>query len=221
MSTDYSEIKDKIRSWWDDPLQDYDAVKEHGVHSELEIKSWREGLNILLGNKQGLKILDVGTGTGFLALLLAEMGHELTGADWSANKLQKAKDKASKSGLNVKFEVEDAEKLSYDDNSFDAVVSRHVLWTLADPRAALNEWARVIKPGGRLIVDVPRMNTHTGDHHFGEEIGRNLPFYRGADPDKVMALLRDVGLEEVSSHLLEASNFHGEATTLLYGTKPH
>jgi ubiquinone/menaquinone biosynthesis C-methylase UbiE len=205
-----TEIKEKILGFWDNPHQNYDRTHAHGVRSEQEIELWKNGMGKLLGEKN-LKILDIGTGTGFLALLLADMGHDVTGADWSNNKLEEAKKKI-KGDISIKFVREDAEDLSFDDNIFDVVVNRHLIWTLTDPKAAIDEWIRVLKPGGKIIVDVPEKKSHIGDHHFGKEIGKELPFYNGAYPDEVVKMLEDAGL-----HNIYVQNF--EKTTLVKGEK--
>lgn len=214
-----SEIKEKIRAFWDSSHQNYDAVAAHGVHSEAEMVMWRQGMKSLLGAEKCLKILDIGTGTGFLALLLAKMGYDVVGADWAKSKISQAKEKAKASNVLVEFMVEDAEKLTLDSNSFDAVVSRHVLWTLSDPYAAARECVRVTRPGGKVIVDIPRMGTHCGSHHFGAEVGKNLPFYNGADPEKVEEMLKGAGLINISSLMLEANTDDEKKTLLVYGEK--
>lgn len=192
-------LKEHIREWWDDAHHDYDSIPEHGVHSREEKELWRDALTRSLGTAQRLKVLDMGTGTGFLALLLAEMGHDVTGADWSKNKLKEAGEKITSSGIPVTFVMEDAEDLSFEGGIFDAVVSRHLIWTLADPATAFSEWARVVKPGGRVLTDVPGKHSHYSNHHFGEEIGRELPFYNGSDPDAVVRMFLDAGLTNVSA----------------------
>jgi ubiquinone/menaquinone biosynthesis C-methylase UbiE len=219
MEPNKSEIKEKVRAFWDNSHQNYDAVEAHGVHSETEKEMWRQGMAKLLGQEKDIKILDIGTGTGFLALLLAEMGYNVTGADWAESKVQQAKEKAVSSNIPVQFQVQDAEKLSLESNAFDAVVSRHVLWTLSDPYAAAREWARVTKPGGKVIVDIPRMGSHSGNHHFGEEIGKNLPFYNGADPEKVEEMMSDSGLANISTLMLKTSGNVEKNTLLVYGQK--
>lgn len=191
-------VKEHIREWWDDAHHDYDSIPEHGVHSRAEKELWRDALTRSLGTAQRLKVLDMGTGTGFLALLLAEMGHDVTGADWSKSKLNEADEKRKSSDIPIKFVMEDAEDLSFEGGIFDVVVSRHLIWTLSDPATAFREWARVTKPGGRVLTDVPGKHAHPGSHHFGEEIGRELPFYNGADPEEVVRMFLDAGLTNVS-----------------------
>lgn len=63
------------------------------------------------------------------------------------------------------------------------------------------------------------MGSHSGDHHFGAEIGENLPFYNGADPEKVEAMLKGAGLSNISTLMLETSHSEEKNTLLVYGEK--
>lgn len=205
-------VKPQIKEWWNTAEHNYDAVEAHGVNSKEEKELWTEIITQLLGTGQKLKILDIGTGTGFLALLLAEMGYEVTGADWAENKLEKAKEKMEKCGNSVNFVVEDAENLSFEAEQFDAIISRHLIWTLSNPEFAFKEWARVTKPGGRVITDIPVKHSHRGNHHFGEKIGSEVPFYNGAEPQEVINMFEAAGFVNVSVRLFNK-------TTLVEGEK--
>ncbi len=219
MKTINTGIKNKIRAWWDNAHQDYDQVQAHGVHSEQEKEMWRNTVTQILGIGEELKILDIGTGTGFLALLLAEIGHDVIGADWSKSKLEKAKQKIKNTNIPIKFVMEDAEKLSFKDNLFDAVISRHLIWTLANPEAAFKEWTRVTKHGGKVMVDVPGRHSHVGGHHFGEEIGKELPFYNGADPEEIVKMFENAGLVNVSVQSFKKSDDRYKSAFLVKGEK--
>jgi len=216
--SELSEIKKTIRVWWDGS-QDYDGFVGHGVNSEIEKELWGSWISQLLGHNPDLKILDIGTGTGFLALLLAGMGYDITAVDWSINMMQKAKEKANAAQITIQFEVQDVENLTYPDSSFDAIVSRHVLWTLTDPFRASKEWVRVLKPGGMVITDIPTKGFNSGKHHYGEEIGENLPFGNGADPERVIGMFEEAGLGNINLKLLEKEGEQYRKTLLIYGEK--
>ena len=145
-------IKLSIRDSWDRGAPSYDDQYGHGIKSTEERTAWKLLLRRLLPPETPLRVLDVGTGTGALAILLAEIGHTVTGIDISKNMLRVAQAKATHLGLTVDFCVADADVLPFPDACFDAVISRHVLWTLFEPERSVREWARVTRPGGRIIA---------------------------------------------------------------------
>ncbi len=208
------DVKRAIREYWDSRAREYDRSPGHTILPEV----WREVLRKTFPSK--MKILDVGTGTGFIALLLAELGHEVTGIDISTGMLEVAKRKAAEMGVEVEFRIGDAEDLPFDDETFDAVVSRHLLWTLTDPRKAVEEWKRVVKRGGKVVafdgvwmdpslaskvkrgiariaIAIYERRNPLRRIHYGRKISRALPFYGGMDPSKVVELFEFAGLEDV------------------------
>lgn len=151
MVTQDAKVKEKVREIWDRRAPEYDNHPGHGIHSEREKEAWKDLFNEVIGLEKRT-VLDVGCGTGVITLLLAEMGHQATGIDISKAMLDTASKKAQEQGLSIELVLGDAETLPFDERSFDIVVSRHVLWTLPDPEAALLEWHRVLKPGGKVII---------------------------------------------------------------------
>lgn len=101
---------------------------------------------------RSLRILDVGCGAGFFELVLAPMGHDITGIDLTPEMITEARKLAGShhSGW-AEFLIMDAEKPEFPDNWFDAVISRNLTWTLPHPAEAYREWHRVLKPGGVLL----------------------------------------------------------------------
>lgn len=145
-------LKEEIRKRWGDRARTYDNSPGHGIHSDQEKLAWLQILSNALNQKQGLKVLDVGTGTGALALMLSEMGHKSIGIDMSERMLKKANEKAQTSKLRAEFRVGDAEDPPFEHASFDAIVSRHVLWTLPNPEKAVRAWKNLLKPGGTIVI---------------------------------------------------------------------
>jgi SAM-dependent methyltransferase len=100
--------------------------------------------------KPGEHILDLATGTGWTSRLLARSGANVIGVDLSDDLLAAARARAKAEGLNITYQVGDAERLPYPDASFDAVVSTFGVMFASNPEAAAKEMARVCRKGGRL-----------------------------------------------------------------------
>jgi SAM-dependent methyltransferase len=102
------------------------------------------------------RVLDLGTGAGLLALRAAAQAPagKVIGIDHSSGMLRQAEEKAGRLGLSdrVAFRRMDAESLEFDAGSFDVAVSLFVLLHLPNPRVAVNELHRVLRPGGRAII---------------------------------------------------------------------
>jgi ubiquinone/menaquinone biosynthesis C-methylase UbiE len=113
------------------------------------------------------RILEVGCGTGGLLVVAARAGLAIEGVDLAARWLIAARRRLSDHGLSVPLLAASAERLPWPDARFDAVVADSVLEHLDDPARALREWARMLRPGGRLIVWSPNRFTLTTDPHLG------------------------------------------------------
>lgn len=102
------------------------------------------------------RLLDVATGAGHTALAFAPLVAEVVAVDLTEAMLAAGRGLAAERGLgNVRFEPGDAERLPFDDGSFDLVTCRYAAHHFPRPAAAAAEWARVLRPGGRcLLVDV-------------------------------------------------------------------
>ena len=101
--------------------------------------------------KDQLRVLDVGTGPGFFAINLTLSGHNVTAVDTTPAMLDRAAKNAQSYGAAIRFEQANAHELPFEQGEFDLVVSRNVVWNLEEPEKALQEWARVLAPGGRLL----------------------------------------------------------------------
>jgi demethylmenaquinone methyltransferase/2-methoxy-6-polyprenyl-1,4-benzoquinol methylase len=119
------------------------SVMTAGMHHR-----WRERAAELAGVGPGSTALDVATGTGDLAVALARRGAEVTGMDFAPAMLELARKKAP----GLRFEEGDALDLAYADGSFDAATVGFGARNFADLDRGLAEMARVVRPGGRVVV---------------------------------------------------------------------
>lgn len=144
------QMENRVRTYWTQRAHDVGAVRRQELHNELSVR-WLAELEQQLPCEKPLRILDVGTGTGYFCILLAKRGHAMTGVDLTPAMIGEARRQAETEALSVDFRVMNAQQLDFSDASFDAVVSRNLTWTLPDPARAYREWHRVLKPGGVLL----------------------------------------------------------------------
>lgn len=151
--------KKEISAYWTADCSFYDNYPEHGLTTREE-ELWESFLSAEIG-EEPKKILDVGCGTGSIALILSRLGHDVSGIDLSPGMLSVCERKAAERGLALDLKEGDAEALPYPDHQFDIITNRWVLWTLLRPDVAIEEWKRVLRPGGRIMAfDVKT-------HHYG------------------------------------------------------
>ncbi|MGB7078129.1 MAG: methyltransferase domain-containing protein [Xanthobacteraceae bacterium] len=117
---------------------------------------------IAAAERVGGRVLEVGVGTG-ISLPHYSKDCRLCGVDISAPMLRKAEERVAEFGLtNVEgLWVMDAESLTFPDSSFDVVVAQYVVTTVPNPEATLDEFARVLKPGGEIVL-VSRVGAEAG-----------------------------------------------------------
>ena len=126
--------------------------------------------------RKGMKVLDVGCGTGNFSIKLAKMGCEVIGIDISEEMLKVAKDKAKKEGLNIKFYNMDVYDMKFEDNCFDGVISVTAFEFLKDPDKAIEEMFRVLKPKGYLLIGTINKDSEWGELYLSKEFQENTVF---------------------------------------------
>ncbi len=137
----------ELQRYWDDDSETYDYSPQHAMHTSTQRAAWNEVFFRLLPPPPA-RVLDLGAGTGFLALALARLGFRVTAIDLSPAMLERLRIKAAAEGLEIKLVEGEAE--SPPPGPFDAVVERLLLWTLLDPVQALTA-AKQVAPAGRLV----------------------------------------------------------------------
>jgi SAM-dependent methyltransferase len=171
-------VSEEIQQFWDEDAAVYDDSPEHHPRRPHERAAWSAALRRLLPDPPA-RVLDAGAGTGFLSLLLAAQGYQVTAMDLSAGMLERLRAKAARQGLDV--EIVHADAGGPPDGPFDAVVERHLLWTLPDPAAALAAWRQAV-PAGRLVLIEGTWGETTGIPAVQAEARRLARRFRGHEP---------------------------------------
>ena len=145
-------LRDEIKAYWSARAATFDLSPGHEIFSEDERTAWHGLIEKHLGRGESRKALDLASGTGVISHLMDDLGYRVTGIDWSEPMLALARAKAASRGRSIRFHLGDAENTLEADESYDVIVTRHLVWTLVDPQACFREWLRVLKPGGTLLI---------------------------------------------------------------------
>jgi 2-polyprenyl-3-methyl-5-hydroxy-6-metoxy-1,4-benzoquinol methylase len=135
-------------------------------------QAWIDLLQELLPLRSG-RLLDVGCGTGSLSMVLATLGFEVTGIDISPAMIARSQEKAEQAGHDIQFQVMDATHPKLPGQHFDAILCRHLLWSMPEPKAVLRRWLSLLAPGGWLVLIEGYWHTGAGMH--AEELLTALP----------------------------------------------
>lgn len=215
---------DKIRHEWGRLAGEYDRQTTRGLLTPRAAAFWRRTIRNLIGSDTK-DVLDVGTGTGLLAVEIAKAGHRVVGVDLTPEMLERARARSRDEGVEVTWLEGDAMSLLLETGRFDVTVSRHVLWTMPDPAKAFTEWIRVTKPNGRVVwFDSTWLKRSSGgpllawaretalarrlrstlpqkpkEHccHYEESLNGELPFRDLTSVRPIEELLRKLGVSDV------------------------
>ncbi|MHB1552677.1 MAG: class I SAM-dependent methyltransferase [Acidimicrobiales bacterium] len=204
-------IIDDIRRYWDEDAATYDDSRQHRPTEPAVMAAWTAAVEAALPRAPS-EVLDCGAGTGFLSLIAARLGHKVTALDMSPEMLSRLRARAAAEGLEVGTVIGPATEPP--GREFDAVIERHLLWTLPDPAGALSSW-RAVAPAGRLVlvesvwgeVDpieelrgaasrvLGRLRQAPPEHHaeYSDQLRSSLPLGRGTHPGTLVALAVDAG----------------------------
>ena len=190
--------KEQVREMFDRIAPAYDRLN-HTLSFQID-KLWRRHVVRIVRRMQPRRILDVATGTGDLALAMARRmrGVQVLGVDLSENMLAEARRKATACGLDerVVLSLGDAERLEVADASVDVVTVAFGVRNFGDLGAGLREIARVLKPGGTLLICNESNGDTDKDEKWTEIIG-GMTIYKDIE---LKAYLEQAGFHDVQIH---------------------
>jgi SAM-dependent methyltransferase len=209
--------QDRITAFWSAVAPDYEA---HGGNVPApgsdEEAAWVAVIADLLPPAP-VDVLDMGAGTGFVSLIAAELGHRVTAIDLAAPMREQLRGAAARRRVDVRCLPGDAVAPDFPPASFDAVISRHVLWTLREPDTALRNWRALLRPGGVVVAidgfwftsEQPDTDANADapgffDAHYTSDTRGALPFMALNDVRPILAAFRRAGFAEVDVQQLDA-----------------
>jgi ubiquinone/menaquinone biosynthesis C-methylase UbiE len=194
MTESFNEFHEFERAGWEKAAPEYDRV-----FGELTMQSVGPLLDVV-GAGPGVRLLDVACGPGYVSEAAVRRISSTVGIDFSASMVAIA----SRRNPGLEFFVGDAERLDFEDYSFDAVVMNFGMLHLANPEDAIDEAFRVLRPGGRFaftVWDIPERTAGFGIILESIQTHGNMnvvlpsgpPFFRFSDPEESKRTLAAAG----------------------------
>ena len=143
-------IKREITDYWTGRVEKFEQLRLDELNSDKRGR-WLDELRRHLPRGRKLNILDIGTGTGFFAFILAAQGHWVTGIDLTAEMINGARRTSVLLNLYPSFKVMDAEDPEFIPGSFDAIVTRNLTTFLPNLPEAYRRWRGLLREGGVLV----------------------------------------------------------------------
>ncbi|MCD4525010.1 class I SAM-dependent methyltransferase [Nocardioides sp. cx-173] len=219
-----TDVQTALNEYWTQRSVPYDEYQQRPDRKDLDLAAWKQVFADALGTAP-LDVLDVGTGSGYVACTVAELGHRVTGIDLADGMLGRARRHADAMTTPPTFLRGDAVAPDFPANSFDAVVNRYVTWTLREPDTALANWLRLLRPGGTLaVVDSTwfARGLHEGasdqfKSFYDEDVRQALPLAESTTIEPFVDRIRAAGFVDVEAVAL--TRLH--ELDLEYGVAPN
>ena len=215
---------DVIEDYWSRRAEGFSTDVNRSIRNNRTDLKYAEILGRHLPKISNPNCLDLGCGPGLFSMLLGCMGYRVTAMDISLDMLRKAKQNCEFNGIYDNVYIKgNIEELPFEDETFDYIVSKSVVWNLEDPERAYSEWVRVLKPAGKLMIcdgnyylkfhddkykKYREANPHEQDYYgvdasVIDDIARDLPLSKVLRPGWDVNTLLTLGIENV---VIEAQN---------------
>ena len=144
-----TKLANDVSTMFDEVSPRYDLIND--VLTLGNDRLWRIATTKAIAPRKGMRVLDLAAGTGTSSAAIAKHGAQVVAADFSEGMLAEGRKRHGDNPL-IEFVHADATNLPFDDNSFDAATISYGLRNVNDPKKALAEMHRVVKPGGRVVI---------------------------------------------------------------------
>lgn len=246
----------EIVRYWNDRSTSYSNEVNDELHDK-HVDAWNAAVMPIVKaharttSSSDFQIADLGCGPGFFEILLSKNGYHVTGVDSSPQMIEHACRNVEASGVPslASFCEHDVSSLPFGDATFDIAISRNVTWVLSEPSRAYEEWHRILKPGGVLLVfdanwytyladkdiDAIRKREQTDDSILQrsedsfasttqerecEQIASELPLTYRKRPSWDVKTLESIGFTDVNADTAFAKDVWSEGEQRFYATSP-
>ena len=235
---------ESMARYWSQDAENYGDIIRKELAS-FRVKAWQNYLREKLP-AYTRKVLDLGCGPGFFSIILAKMGYEVTAVDCSEGMLAQARQLVKRAGLEITLQQKDINHPEFPDDSFDAIVSRNVTWTLSNPWQVYAECQRMLRTCGRLLLFDANWNMPLFDEamakraeerreeclrQYGDALDSAADITEPFDPLQLplsgikrpywdVELLRNMGFGDVHTEFDVTDKLWDEKERLLYGETP-
>lgn len=144
------DLAEDIRAYWGKRAESFDQSFAHAIADGAEFAAWAREIRRHLPPPPA-RVLELGCGTGEITRVLVALGYQVRGVDFTPQMLERARAKHAGSAQ-ADFILADAQNTMEPDGVYDAVIARHLAWTLTKPDAAYRDWLRVLRAGGRIVL---------------------------------------------------------------------
>ena len=209
--TTVTTAQQKLNSYWSIRSEPYDEFQHARDASDGYRAVWVDLFTDVLP-PEPCDVLDVGTGSGYVAILLAELGHRVTATDLAEGMLERARQNSTHLLKAPRILHGDAVAPDFPEHSFDVVTNRYLMWTLREPEVALESWRRMLRPGGMIaLIDSPWYKDgfdNTENEYFSQfydsDVRHALPLAAATSIDDTRQLVEKAGFRDVTLTPLHA-----------------